>query len=404
MQHHNFFHTTGEADTIMTSRKKPCPGCRQGSWDLNSRSFKHHFGRYCTKTFLKESAPAMTSTNRSHITYDSHSNPTVPRNALMAGDTLTSFTVTDDLFPDVPSPEPFEETPDDEGVHHSSPRRPAIDTQHDSAKQRDKKRKAQCPSSGSIPFQIELVEMLQKNGCSMKMHDDLINLINSGLTNGNLKDVNPPLLSRQKFVSQVERAFETTNLKPTHQQVELSDGSVATVSTFDIKQMILSLITDDSLMSQENIAEGYDLHTGCVDHEYKMNNHYGEIHTGDAWEPARLHYCGSKGKYMPLSLVVFGDKTHTDLHGSLSLTPVIFTLSCFNKKARNNPNFWRPIAYIPNLSHGRGKSSKVASIRKVQDEHNCLAVAFKSLSDLHQSQEGIRALVRNKSVDSLLHW
>ena len=134
--------------------------------------------------------------------------------------------------------------------------------------------------------------------------------------------------------------------------------------------MILSLIIDDTLMSKENIAEGYDLHTGRVDSECEMYKCYEEIHTGDAWEPVRRHYCGSEGKYMSLSLVVFGDKSHTDLHGSLSLSPVIFTVSCFNCKARNNLKFGRPIAYIPNLSHERGKSSKVGSSVKVQNEHN----------------------------------
>ena len=94
----------------------------------------------------------------------------------------------------------------------------------------------------------------------------------------------------------------------------------------------------------------------------------------------------------------FGDKTHTDLHRSLCLTSFISTLICFNQKARNNPNFWRPLAYIPNLSHGRGTSSKVDASVKVQDEHNCLTLAFKSQSDLHRSKRGIRALVRNKFV------
>ena len=46
--------------------------------------------------------------------------------------------------------------------------------------------------------------------------------------------------------------------------MKLSDGPVATVLTFDIEQIILSLITDDSLMSKGNIAKGYDLHTGSV--------------------------------------------------------------------------------------------------------------------------------------------
>ena len=118
----------------------------------------------------------------------------------MASDTLTSFTVTEDLFEEAPAPEPFEQTPDDEGLH-TSPRRPGIDTQHDSANLRDKKRKAQCPSHGSIPFQIQLVEMLQKNGCAMKMHDDIIDLINNGLITGSLNAANPPLLSRKNVSS-----------------------------------------------------------------------------------------------------------------------------------------------------------------------------------------------------------
>ena len=83
---------------------------------------------------------------------------------------------------------------------NTSPLRPGIDTQHDSAKLRDKKRKAQCPSLGSIPFQIQIVEMLQKNGCPMKMHDEIIDLINNSLITGSLHAANPPLFS-QKNVS-----------------------------------------------------------------------------------------------------------------------------------------------------------------------------------------------------------
>ena len=251
-------------------------------------------------------------------------------------------------------------------------------------------------------FQIQLVDILQRHGCPMKMQDEVIDLINAGLRTGSLRSDNPHLHSRKKFLNQVEQIYETLGLKPQHQQVKLTDGSIVTVPTFDIEHMILSLISDALLMSKENIAEGYNLHTGCVNNESEINQRYGEIHTGDAWQPAVRHYCGRNGKYMPLALVVFGDKTHTDLHGSLSLTPVIFTLTCFNQNARNNPNFWRPLAYIPNLSHGRGKSSKIQSRVKVQDDHNCLAAAFKSLSDLHRSQRGIRAIVCNKFVTGVV--
>ena len=89
---------------------------------------------------------------------------------------------------------------------------------------------------------------------------------------------------------------------------------------------------------------------------------------------------------MPISLIVFGDKTYTDLHGALSVTPIIFTLTLFNNASRNNPAFWRPLAYIPNLTHGKAKSNKTQPQVKVQDEHRCLALVFKSLCELNKSK------------------
>ncbi len=81
--------------------------------------------------------------------------------------------------------------------------------------------------------------------------------------------------------------------------------------------------------------------TGEVD-DHPANKNYGKVHTGDAWLPARDRYCQNKTD-MPVGLIVFGDKSHTDLHGALSLTPIIFTLTLFNRAAQNDLNFWRPI-------------------------------------------------------------
>jgi hypothetical protein len=71
------------------------------------------------------------------------------------------------------------------------------------------------------------------------------------------------------------------------------------------------------------------------------DDHYGEIHTGDAWEPAQQQFCGDdKPINMLIALVIFADKSHLDLRGSLSTLPIIFTLSCFNQESRNKDKFW----------------------------------------------------------------
>jgi hypothetical protein len=56
---------------------------------------------------------------------------------------------------------------------------------------------------------------------------------------------------------------------------------------------------------------------------------------GDAWLPAMDRYCQNKTD-MSVGLIIFRDKSHTDLHGLLSLTPIIFTLTLFNHAAEND--------------------------------------------------------------------
>ncbi len=86
---------------------------------------------------------------------------------------------------------------------------------------------------------------------------------------------------------------------------------------------------------------------------------------------------------MPVALIVFGDKSHTDLHGALALTPIIFTLTLFKRTSQNNANFWRPLAYIPNLGYGKNKADKTFSNDKIQDKHKCLSVASESIRQIH---------------------
>jgi hypothetical protein len=132
-----------------------------------------------------------------------------------------------------------------------------------------------------------------------------------------------------------------------------------TVPVFDTKEMIISLLTDPSIMTSSNYAEGYNILTGEVDMNNPCNSKYGKVHTGDAWLPASNRYCAvTKQPTMPVALIVFGDKSHTDLHGTLSLTPIIFTLTLFNQSTCNNTRFWRPLGYIPNLSHAKGVADR----------------------------------------------
>ena len=79
--------------------------------------------------------------------------------------------------------------------------------------------------------------------------------------------------------------------------------------------MIIILLSDPNVVNEKNFAEGYNVLTGKVKN-HPANNKYWEVHTGDAWLPARDWYCQNK-TYMLVGLIVFGDMSHTDLHGAL---------------------------------------------------------------------------------------
>jgi hypothetical protein len=136
-----------------------------------------------------------------------------------------------------------------------------------------------------------------------------------------------------------------------------------------------------------------------VDETHMSDKPYGEIHTGDDWLPARDRFCirnDDTRNDKLVGLIIFGDKSHTNLHGSLALTPMIFTLTLFNRISQNNTHFWRPLAYISNLGCGKNKANKTNKRDKIQDKR-FLSTAFKSLREIHMNG-GFQATVISTGV------
>ena len=85
-----------------------------------------------------------------------------------------------------------------------------------------------------------------------------------------------------------------------------------------------------------------------------------------------------------MGLVLFYDKTHTDLHGSLATAPLVAVPIFFNQSCRSNAAFHSMLGYIPNLTHGKGKSDDQSLRDKLQDEHNCLRLITDQLKQMQQ--------------------
>ena len=261
-------------------------------------------------------------------------------------------------------------------------------------------------TTSAFKLQLSLLDLFNKSKASLQLYDDTIRLFND-YTSAHDFNRFDPLLSRKQFIAVLEKNYGSCALKPKNGNVRLHDGSFATVPVFEIKQMILSILNDPTLMKKENFVEGYDIFTGMVDPNHPANDVYGEIHTGDVWENARSHYCDNDNGetvFMPLALIIFGDKSHTDLHGSLAVTPLIFTLSFFNQQARNRTEFWRPLGYVPNLSYGKGDADKTPPIVKLQNEHDCLRYVLQSVKHLAERRLQTTVMGRNVVCTIWIHY
>jgi hypothetical protein len=179
-------------------------------------------------------------------------------------------------------------------------------------------------------FQVLLNDLLIKHKTSLLLYDEICQLFQQYISSPNF-DRFAKFKSRRSVLTSTHNTLNSKALRPINGTVRLHDNLLITVPAFDTKHMIISLLSDPSVMNDKNFAEGYNVLTGEVDN-HPANIKYGEVHTGDAWLPARDRYCQNKTD-MSVGLIVFGDKCHTDLHGALSLSQIIFTLTLFNHAA-----------------------------------------------------------------------
>ena len=122
-----------------------------------------------------------------------------------------------------------------------------------------------------------------------------------------------------------------------------------------------------------------------------------------------------------LPIILFIDKSHTDLFGSLATTPISYTLGVFNHLCRRKAHFWRNQAYIPPLHVGKGKKAgsldlaayvnevdrrkkghgpkPIASVEKLKDYHMLLREALKPFD--HACKTGI--VVEDKDGSKIMY-
>ena len=152
-------------------------------------------------------------------------------------------------------------------------------------------------------FQVMLNDLLLKHKASLLLFDEIIDLVSSYISLPNFNRLDK-FKSRKSLLQSTQKSHNTSCLRPLNSTVWLHNNSLVTVPVFDVKHTIKSLLSDPSLMKEPNFGEGYNVLTGEVLHDHPAHNKYNEVHTGDAWLPARNRYCENLHD-MPVGLIIF---------------------------------------------------------------------------------------------------
>jgi hypothetical protein len=121
-------------------------------------------------------------------------------------------------------------------------------------------------SIASLPpnyqFQIDLQAILSNHRTDLKLQDEIVGLLQHYSHDKNLNFSTATLSSRALFMTKLERTMDTSSLKHDDVVVNLSSGTAANVSVFNLEAMLMPMLTDDQIMNPKNIAQGYNLFTG----------------------------------------------------------------------------------------------------------------------------------------------
>ncbi len=107
-------------------------------------------------------------------------------------------------------------------------------------------------------FQILLNDLLIKHKASLLLYDEICHCLNS-ISPILIFDRFDKIKRRRSLLTFAQKTLNSKALQPINGTVRLHDDSLVRVSVFDTKHMIISLLSDPSVMNEKNFAEGYNV-------------------------------------------------------------------------------------------------------------------------------------------------
>ena len=204
-------------------------------------------------------------------------------------------------------------------------------------------------------FALELFQMLLKADSPNYLYDDIMGLINKYVLN-QISYIPSTFSTRANIVKHFSQRFNMDMLKPQLTHITFKSKKFPVVK-FDAETMVMSLLQDKyQLFTDSNLIfptkDGNPF--GELDNEPDILD---DINTSKILLQSHIRLQQDPTKDLPIGLLFYMDKIVIDKHGHISVEPLQFTLSIFNRKTRNQPYSWRPFGYVPNIGlHSKAES------------------------------------------------
>jgi hypothetical protein len=193
------------------------------------------------------------------------------------------------------------------------------------------------PLEKGMVVQERLLKLLNRAKSPMSVMDEIQKWASESVreVKFDFGDQRTTLKGRKAFMQSIFNRYDMEDTKPQIVKVELpSSRELCDLSVFDARANVYSMLTSPSLMQGENLLFTDDDPFAMPPDKAKE---YSDINSGSRCRDAHRSLCQPGTIEVPLPIVLFIDKTHTDVRGTLCLESVTMTLGIFRRAARNQP-------------------------------------------------------------------
>ena len=261
---------------------------------------------------------------------------------------------------------------------------------------------------------LRLSNLLDDTGTPRRVLDQVLKIIAEEHAQGILQLCQTTGLSRKSFFSRLGKRFPCP--APRSTIVSLEGASTADINYqrsrwqevelmhFDFFEQVQDLLNCPSLFGDMNNLKG------CVNIDTPFERYIppegagiDEVHDAKWYQSTcdyiENHVCPNES-FLVMAVIMYIDKTGTDIYQRWPLEPLLFTLSILNRACRNKADSWRPLAYIPDPNKKSSAEKKVSKGtdaskgRNTRNYHKLLRLAMKSFIDNQGLEKPIYLHVR----------